>query len=302
MRVDDCAGADDTAKILAASAYSEVDFSNRTYVFNGEFSVKGGQVIRLNGANLTHTDNTKRFFTAIGVDEWSLLGPGILQGTLVTMGSQPEKGVYIEACRRARVRDITAQLFLNAAFHIVPGTRGGSPFLADTVQLSGLVGKESILGIQIDAGTAAEYVTVTGSNFVGNISGAQIAAGNAQLVGVNLVKNESYGLMLTGGSNNGHGSFIGNINHNGGTTGFNIVIDDVTNGFDFCAHVYADTASTQKIWFKNGSTSVQFAGSRIDAGVIHDASGTNRITGSKLYSKYALSGSNMGGFSSVGNF
>lgn len=305
MRVDDLSGSDDTAKILAASAYDEVEFSNRTYVFNGEFSIRSGQVVRLNGATLVHTDNTKRFFTAIGVNGWSLLGPGTVQGTLTTAGSAPEKGLYVEGCNRYRVSQITAQLFLNSAFHIAPGIY--APFKSDQGQWSDCAAYESITGLQVDAGTGAEYDVFTAFKAAGNITGAQIAAGNTTLIGGDFTDNVQTGILLLGGSNNGHGIMLGvNANHN---PSFNLKAVGVSNGFTIEAcHFYADSAQNGEVGFYDDAsaptTRAVLANCTLDCPVRNNTTGTNRLincnTGSGTF--FSVGGSNAAGLVQAGSF
>jgi hypothetical protein len=245
-------------------------------------------------------------FKAIAVDGWSFRGSVTLTGLLSAScgGSCPgEKGLYVEACRRFRVEDVTATLFLGPAIHIAPGARAASSLLGDVGQWSNIHVDQSMVGLQADAGTAAEYQTISNLNATGNITGVQIAAGNISITGGNIVKNATNGLILTGGSNNGHG-FIANvsINHNGS---YNIIADGVSLGFTLKAiHAYADSASAGKIWFKNGATGVAIMNSIIDSPVIHDASGTDRIlnswTGGGTF--FSVTGSNTAGLVQTGNF
>lgn len=305
VRVDDLIG-DDTAKIAAASNYAEVDFSNRTYVFNGEFQIKPGQVIRLNGATLTHTDNTKRFFTAIGVNGWSLLGPGTVQGTLSTMGTAAEKGLYVEGCNRYRVNKITAQLFLNSAFHIAPGVY--APVRSDQGQWSDCSAFESIIGLQIDAGTGAEYNIFTGFKAAGNITGAQIAAGNTSIIGGDFTDNVQTGVLLLGGSNNGHGMLVGlNVNHN---PLFNLKAVGVSNGFTIQAcHFYGDSGQNGEVGFYDDTNAVPtnrivLANCTVDCPVRSNTTGTNRLINCNTSGGtfFSIGGTNPSGIIQSGNY
>lgn len=300
---------DDTNAVNFAQAFQRVDFSNRTYIFNGEFSVRTGQVVNLNGATLTHTDNTKRFFAAINVDGWAINGPGTLTGLLSSScgSSCPgEKGIYVEAARDCRVRDVEATLFLGPAFHVNPGSRGASPFLGDTCQWSNIHGNQSMVGFQVDAGTAAEYQTITNLNAIGNITGVQIAGGNVIINGCNIVENYTNGLYLMSGSNNGHGIISGcNINHNGGAGGYNLVADGVNYGFTLNGvHLYANSATSNYIWIKGATSGLAILNSVIDGPVTHDASGTNRIINTQTAGGtfFSVGGANLSGLVQVGNF
>jgi len=293
-------GGDDTAAFLAAAVFQEIEVTAGTYRMEGQISILAGQRWTFNNATIYHTDNTKVMFTANGVDGWSMSGSLLLQGTLTTRGSAPEKGLHVIGCNKYRVHGIGVRAFLGIGVHIEPGTFGG--FRADQGQWTDCYSNESMVGLQIDAGSGAEYNLFSNFSAIGNILGIQIGAGNTTFIGGNVEEN-STGISLVGGSNNGHGSFVGtNITHNGAV---NIVIDGVTNGFDFTGcHIYGDGPGLGIIHLLNATVDVSFVGGRIDAPVVHDAPGTNHVSSAKLYSgsTYSVSGSNPAGWIASGCF
>lgn len=302
VRVDDLrlpSDPDDTNAFLLAAAYQEIELSNRTYVMNGQINVKAGQTWRLNGATIQHTDPSKVMFSAVGVDGWSIEGPGLLLGTLTTRGSAAETGIYVSGCNRYRVRGVTARCFLGYGFHIAPGTAAG--FKGDQGQWSDCSVLESMVGLLIENGSGAEYNVFTNFNAVGNIIGIQCYAGNITIIGGNVTENADYGIVLGAGSNNGHGIFSGlNINHN---PGYSIKADGITNGFTFDAcHIYGDNPGSGWIWLANGSQDVAFHGCVIDTKIQHDSAGTNRAFNTKVYSNYSVGGSNPSGWVAAGTF
>jgi hypothetical protein len=298
--------ADAQAAFAAAALFSDVFVPKRSYLMNGSISILNGQHWKFNGSTLTHTDNTKVYFKAIAtnavpVDNWTFEGPVTLTGTCVSACGSPEKGLYAEATRRFRVTDLTATLFQGPAIHVNPGTRTITPFLGATGQWSNIHVDQSVIGLQADAGTNGEYQTFSNLNSTGNITGVQIAAGNYIIDGGNITDNTN-GLSLLGGSNNGHGVVSAvNINHN---SSFNIIADAVTLGFTLNGiHVYADSLTTGKIWFKNAAVGIWISNSIIDAPIVADSTGINGISNSWTNSGtfYNISGTNPGQLALSGN-
>lgn len=306
VNVDWCganASGDQTAAFTAAAAFPSVTVPNRSYVLNGPISISSGQSWSFDRTVFTHTVNSKTFFQAVAVDNWSLRGSVTFTGTCSgTCGSTGEQGLYVEAARRCRISGVSATLFNGNAIHIAAGTRGASSFLGDVCQWRDIHVDQSTVGLLIDAGTAAEYQEFSDLTATGNLTGVQIAAGNIKITGGNIVSN-STGLLLTGGSNNGHGIITDvSINHN---AAYNIVADGVSLGYTLNGiHAYANTATSGYIWFKNATTGVAIMNSVIDSPVIHDATGTDRIlnswTGGGTF--FAVTGSNSSGLIQAGDF
>jgi hypothetical protein len=121
-------------------------------------------------------------------------------------------------------------------------------------------------GVAID--TVAEYNTVQNSTFVNGTYGIFVAGGNARINGNNCADND-YGIYLTGGSNNGHGTAIGNtFNHNTS----DIYCTGVSLGFSFMGKmVYAGTNQVTVIDCDN----INFNGGDIAAGAITITNSTN---------------------------
>jgi len=289
---------DNTAAILYAAQYDDVKFSNSDYLFNGEIQIKANQRFDFGGARLRHTDSSKVMFTANQVDGWSFVGDPTLQGTLIARGSANEKGLLVIGCNRYLVSGLTAQLFLGIGVYIQPGIM--SRYKSDQGNWERLSVYENMMGLQVDAGTGAEYDTFTNFKAIGNIYSAQIAAGNTQFTGGSINEND-YGPFLVGGSNNSHGFMTGmNINHN---TFDSLRADGVSYGYTLTGcHIYGGGANGGYVRFMNGSTNVCFNGGIIDAPVIHDSVGTNRIIGMQRDPNFSVGGTNPAGFIQVNTY
>jgi len=288
---------DATTAILAASVFPHVVFSNRSYRFNGQFNILAGQLLDLNRADIYHTDNTKTMFSAVSVDDWCINGSNAkIRGTRTDGTLTAEKGLYIESCNRYKVSDVQFEKFRNIGVHIGAGSQVTR--LSDQGIFKGVSTNDSQCGLQVDAGTGAEYVEFIAHQAINNIIGAMVAAGNTKFTGGNLCEND-IGVYLLGGHNNGHGIANGvNINHNGQDS---IRAVGVTNGFSFDAcHIYGG-AGTGQIRISGGSTDIAFNGGVIDAPIVND-SGANRVMNAKLYSNYVVAGSVPGGWSSSNCF
>lgn len=290
-------GSDATAAFEAASAFQHIECSPRTYLMNAVLAIKAGQVWEFNGAVIRHTDEAKVMFTANAVEGWALVGPCTLKGTLSGSGWTGEKGLDVIGCNKYRVSAVTASLFKGHGIHVQPGTFAG--LKADQGQWTDCAAYECMVGLQVDNGSGAEYNTFSNFNAGGNITGVQIAAGNTIMSGGTIGQNTT-GVSLLGGANNGHGIFSGvNINHNGA---YNIKADGVTNGYTFSGcHFYGDSPTAGRIWFANGSTDIVLSDCVVGSAIVND-SGLNRVTNSKVYGNYSVSGSAPAGLIASGNF
>jgi hypothetical protein len=285
-------GGDHTAAFIAASAYPHVVLSNKTYMMNSTIAIKANQLWDFNGAIITHTDDSKVMFTATNVDGWNLRGPGTLRGTLVTSTvTAAEKGLVVSGCNKFRVSMISGHLFKNAAFYIAAGVFSGAK--ADQGQWSDCTATECMVAVQVDADSAAEYNVFTNFNASYNIESLIIGGGNTTFIGGTIAQNR-HGPRLIGGPNNGHGKFIGvSINHNAQT---NVWANGVTNGFTFTGcHIYGDGTPdvnglpAGRVLIENGSTDINFVGGVLDATIVND-SGTNRVSHTKRYAQFAVTG------------
>lgn len=285
-----------TLAFAKASIHPAIDLSPRTYEVNLPVSIKHNQVWRFNGATVTHTDKTKTIFSAVGVNNWGLVGPGRLIGMREDNTYHAEQALVVTSCNRYRVFGITAQSFAGTAFHITAGTSVGSK--SDQGQWADCAALDNMDGLKVDADGSAEYCQFSNLNATGNYIGVTIGAGNTTLIGGNICDN-IYGLYLVGGPNHGHGIATGiNINHNATA---NIKADGVVNGFTFDGcHVYG-APDAGIVQFCGGTTDVLFNGGVMDAPVINDT-GTNQLRNSKLYGSYSVGGSLPSGLVALNNF
>jgi hypothetical protein len=130
-------------------------------------------------------------------------------------------------------------------------------------------------GVKMD--TIGEYNSVINSTVVKSVYGIYVSGGNARVNGNNLSGN-TYGLYLTGGSNNGHGVAANNvINHND----YNIYLTGVSLGYVFTGNqayasttenVHVESCDIVKFYggsiagstiVVNGSTNTTFSNTRI---------------------------------------
>lgn len=251
----------------AASLYVDVP-GGGVYIVDEEVAIRDNQTWVFYGARIKNLTNTKTIFRANTKTGWSLLGAAEFTGTLVAAATTTERGVYITEGKRYRVEGIRFKSFGGKGLHLdgasVSGTRG------DRGQFSGVCAVECTVGIQIDAGSGAEYNAWANTNVSGCVTGLIVGAGNQTFVGGNVVDNAT-GIRLVAGSNHGHGMFSGtNINHN---TVWGVETVNVDNGYTFAnCHIYGEGAGAGGI-FLNNSKGIQFLGGILDARVYNYAGG-----------------------------
>lgn len=81
------------------------------------YRILAGMTIRLNGARLYHEAafNGAVFFGADAVDGWSIVGPGIIEGTAATSSGTNEVGINTRSSRRWKIENLTIRYFRNTA-------------------------------------------------------------------------------------------------------------------------------------------------------------------------------------------
>lgn len=242
-----------------------------------QFLILDKMTIRLNGARLykKSTDTASCMFCAnatTGVDDWSIIGPGVLEGSYALTAdtaargtASAEIGVQMWASRRWRVDAVTivnmAGTNLQANSASFSADEYGSGYKSSTGHVSNCNLDLGNIGFANYAGN--ENVTLTNCTLNANLTAADIYAGNTKFIGCDAIKNTNYVLRIRNGGNDGHGSWVGGtIAHN---TGFAVAAEaSMDNGFLFSGvHFYADNTTSNKIQSLGGG--LTFVGCTIDS-------------------------------------
>jgi hypothetical protein len=226
---------DSTAAFQEASATGaqHVLVPSGTFLLDGQVTVPAGQVWSMAGATLTTTRTTGVMFECNQVDDWALLGPFIIEGPGLAVGTF--RGIRVTDGHRWRVAYPTFKSLAGSGL-FVQNSAGAGTYRGDRGQVVAPTAIECDTGVYFNSGGGAEYNTVVAPNLTGCNVGFYVVAGNIACVGGSIVDNV-IGVQMTGGANHGHGIFSGTqINHN---TDHNVQATDVTNGytFDGC-HLY----------------------------------------------------------------
>lgn len=230
----------------------------------GQFAILNGMTIRLNGARLykKSTDTASSMFVtnaASGINDWSIIGPGILDGsyaansdTSARGAAAAECGITIHSCRRVRIWGVTIK---NMAGTGLQGWTASFP----TDEYGAAGAKWATLHVtdcNIDLNNIGtemyntnEFWAFTSTTLNNNQTAVDLYTGNPKFTGCEINKNTNYAFRLrgSGGGNYGHGQAIGcAISHN---SSFAIHADaGMTNGFIFSGCTFgADSNSTNKI-------------------------------------------------------
>lgn len=253
-----------------------------------QFIILAGMTLRLNGARLYHTssENGAVMFGADAVDGWSIIGPGILEGTQAKTSGASEIGINTRLCRRWKIEGLTVRYFRNTGIQF----NGGSyPTGTEYGALKGSTGK--IINCHIDlnnlgltTGQNSELLSVVSCTFNQNLTACDLYAGATNFTACEIMWNTNHGLRIRNYGNSAHGSFIGGvIAHN---YGFGIAMEATNNGFMIADSVIgADNSTSNKIESLGGGMII--SGCIVDAPFY--ASGTP--TGSNRFSNNYLSGS-----------
>lgn len=223
-----------------------------------QFAMEAGMIVRFNGATVTHGSGFSGavIFAADTVDDWSILGPGIIQGTGTASTTPPsganEIGINTRTARRWRIADITVRYFkntgiqFNSSSYTGHGTTLGSNLKISTGQITNCHIDYNNIGFGIYA--AAEYPKLTGCSLNNNATGADIYGANTHFANCEASGNVSYALRIRGhAGNEGHGSWVGGaITHN---VGHAVHVEAaMTSGFMISGTTFGgDSATSNKI-------------------------------------------------------
>lgn len=272
---------------IKAASFRHIRVPGFIYLVNNQIDIQDEQVWEFQGAELTHTDDSKTILRVNAKTGWSILGRLKLRGMLVTAATAAEVGLHITDCKKFVVNGVTARNFKGKGIWL--NGIGNTGLRGDRGQLTDCATYDCTVGRQVDPGAGAEYHVWTNFNASGCVIGDQMAAGNNTTIGGSIVDNTT-GIRLLGGANHGHGMYVGvNINHNQSA---NIYATSVTNGYTFSGcHAYGNGGSTGPIWFE-GCKGMQFVGGTIDCWIYNDSgigSGANVISGNYFPGDYGVS-------------
>lgn len=268
---------------LAPGDYDVAKATSTVIAVATHYSVLAGMTIRLNGARLYHQAafNGAVFFGADAVDGWSIIGPGIIEGTAATSSGTNEVGINTRTGRRWLIHGVTTRYFKNTGIQANSSSYTSGDYSTAKVSTGRIIGCNMDLNnIGFANYAGSEYIVLIGCTMNKNLTGCDIYAGNTRFLGCEATYNTNYALRIRDGGNDGHGIWNGgSINHN---TGFAIAVEaNMNNGFTFTgAHLYADSATSNKIQSLGGG--LTFVGCIIDSPFYASAtpSGINSVIGS----------------------
>jgi hypothetical protein len=236
-------------------------------VINGSIPIIANQVWVFDGTRINITGTTLKLFTATTVNDWQILGGLTVIGDNASDGSTSgtAAAIQISDCMRWRVEKITCKTIKGWGVLIQPGSSTSSR--AEHGQLDHPQCIACYVGIEVQAGTGAEYCTVTSPMITRCATGFTLAAGNTNVIGGTITDNTS-GMQVNNGSNHAHGIVTGvSINH---STGFNLTCTQVTNGQHFLdCHFFQAS-----VWFDR-SKGIVLDGGTIDCSVYNYKDGSS---------------------------
>jgi len=277
-------GATDSSAAFQAAALSGekcivVPKIAQPFILDDILDIQSGQTWLFMGADLRTTDDTlTAIIRANNKDDWSICGALNLRGTLVSSGTAAETGLLVIGGKRFNVSNVVAQLFKGHGFRVEHDGADANHGYRGT--WSNIAAHECVTGIEVQAGTAAEYNTFASVIVRGCVDGINVGAGNTFMAG-GVVTDCDRGIVLVGGSNHGHGCFSAmGINHND----VNVEAASVSLGHRFVGcDFYGDSASLGKILLTN-SRGVSFTDCDIDCRIENNigagtSNGLNRVRG-----------------------
>lgn len=215
-----------------------------TIKVTGSTPLRADQQWHLDDPAFAITGNTQVFTVAAGIDDWSIRGQWSVIGDNNNAGSLSGTGAalviidslrwYVDGplCKNIKGWGVLAQ----------PGSSTTPRAEHGVIHCPRAFG--CYVGLEIQAGTGAEYIQVNSPYISRCATATRIAAGNANITGGVIVDNVD-GFDLQSGANHAHGIVSGvAINHN---SGFDFKADTVTNGQTMVGcHLYGNA-----IYFKS---------------------------------------------------
>lgn len=191
---------------------------------------------------------------AMGGSNWSLIGPGILEGTAATTtttGYTNEIGLNVNASRAWKIDGVSFRKFRGTGLQLNSANFTGDPtgYSASYKVSTGHVSNCNfdLNNIGMGCYSANEYTTFTNCTFNQNLTGADVYAGNTRFIGCDASNNTNHAIRVRNGGNDGHGCWVGgHITHN---PGFAVNAEaSMDFGFQFMGVTFgADSVTTNKI-------------------------------------------------------
>jgi len=269
-----------------------------SYLITASIPLRDNQHWNLDGARISITGTSVQVFTvAAGIDDWSITGGSVIgdNGAAgATSGSAA--GIKVVDSERWRVNGFTAQNIKGWGILVQPGSSTSDR--AEHGQIDNPQMMACYRGIEVQAGTGAEYVSISNIYATRCNIGAYLSAGNVNVNGGSVSDNTD-GFKIGNGSNHAHAPIIGvNINHN---TQYNVHCDNVVNGQSFTGcHIYGLAGDGASAIFLDQSKGVVFIGGHMDCDIYNykgASSGINKILNMYCPGSYGLkrvAGSNNG--------
>jgi hypothetical protein len=198
-----------------------------TYFVTDSIPLRDNQHWKLDGANITIAGNTQVFTVAAGIDDWSIRGVWTVTGDNGAAGATSGTGAALKIIDSERfyVDGPIAKNIKGWGILVQPGSSTSDR--AEHGIIHAPQAYACYRGMEIQAGTGAEYITVISPHASRCNVGLLYAAGNTNSIGGSATDNV-VGLMIGPGTNHAHGIITGmNVNHN---SDFNLHCDNVTNG------------------------------------------------------------------------
>jgi hypothetical protein len=137
------------------------------------------------------------------------LGPAVLAGSAGNYGGHSnwnisdsgEGGVKLYGTKKARLRDIDLSNISGTGIDVQASTAW-----QDYALLSGIFGRDCYRVMHFRNG--GEYAQVNGAKVVNSVYGVHVDSGNVHFTNLEAV-NCSIGILVSGGTNNAHGTFTG---------------------------------------------------------------------------------------------
>lgn len=288
------------AAALAASGAEAIDLYPATFNItitpstiagiSAHLGMDDGLIIRLNGATITHgsAHNAAAIFSADAKNDWSLLGPGVIQGTGSASTTPPsganEIGINFRSGRRFRISDIVFRYFKNhgAQANSSSYSGHGTTINSDLKISTGHIHNCNFDYNNVGAGAyqASEFITWTNCTYNNNAQGTIFTAGNNKFIGCDANGNTTDGVRINNNSTqDGHGCWIGgHIVHNVSRAIYAESSMDL--GFQFVGVTIGSDSATSNQIISLGS-GVNFVGCYIDAPfyAASTPTGLNTVTG-----------------------
>lgn len=233
------------------------------YLITGSIPLRDNQHWKLDGARISITGTTVQVFTvAAGIDDWSIRGNWSVIGDNGAAGatSGTAAAIAITDSERWRVEGLVAKNIKGYGVLIQPGSSTSGR--AEHGMIIAPIIDACYRGMQIEAGTGAEYVNVTAPLITNCNIGILTAAGNTNVVGGSITDNTD-NVKIIAGNNHAHGIFSSvNINH---ATQYLVHCEDVVNGQTFVGcHLYANDTLSHGAIFLDECKGIQFIGGHLD--------------------------------------